>query len=218
MDDREPKVLLVKRRGAPFAGWWALPGGFKHPDETLDETANRELLEETNFTAPPYLKQFGTYGDPGRDSRGNVVTVAFLAIVPNVSNIRGGTDTVEAKLHPINEVRNGSPKLAFDHQRIIEDAFEYVAEKLDTSNIATQFVPEVFTLSQLRSVYESFWDYKLDSANFQRNLVSENNSYLIPSGYITESTSSAGRPPKWFSVAKTWDSSDPPIRRRRRNR
>lgn len=218
MEDRKPKVLLVKRRGAPFAGWWALPGGFKNPKETLNETARRELLEETNFTAPSYLRQFRTYGDPGRDSRGNVVTVAYLAIVPNVSNIRGGTDAVEAKLFPVDDVLSGSEPLAFDHQQIITDACEYIAEQLDTSDIATSFVPSEFTLSQLRNVYESFWDSELDGANFRRNLLIETSPYVTPTGYVSNSTPSGGRPPELFKATKAWKSADPPIRRRRRGR
>lgn len=216
MKDREPHVLLVKRRGAPFAGWWALPGGFKNPDETLDETAHRELLEETNFRAPSYLEQFRAYGNPGRDLRGNVVTVAYLAIVPNVSDIRGGTDAVEAALFPVEDVRSGSRDLAFDHNQIISDACDYVADQLETSDIATRFVPKQFTLSQLRTVYESFWESELDGANFRRNLLGEVSPYVSPTGFLAESTSSGGRPPELFKATRAWRDAGPPIRRRRR--
>ncbi|MFM8380671.1 MAG: NUDIX hydrolase [Actinomycetota bacterium] len=219
MKDRAPHVLLVKRGGAPFAGWWALPGGFKDPRETLHQTAERELLEETNFKAPSYLKQFRAYGDPKRDLRGNIVTVAYLAIVPEVSDIRGGTDAVEADVFPVESVKNGSLKLAFDHEHIISEACEYVADQLDTSDIATSFVPSVFTLSQLRSVYESFWGSELDGANFRRNLLTEAGPYVTPTGYIiTESTPTGGRPPELFKATKAWKDANPPVRRRRRNR
>ncbi|MTA14711.1 MAG: NUDIX domain-containing protein, partial [Actinobacteria bacterium] len=74
-------VLLVRRSGDPYAGHWALPGGFKRPDETLDQAAQRELVEETGMHAPDHLRQLGAYGDPGRDPRTNVVSIAYLAVV-----------------------------------------------------------------------------------------------------------------------------------------
>lgn len=216
MRNREPWVLLVKRRFDPFAHQWALPGGFKQPDETLDETAQRELLEETNVEAPSYLEQFRAYGDPDRDPRTNVVTVAYLAVVPEIEGFIGGGDTAEAALHPVDEVLSRTEPLAFDHSRILTDAYEYVAEKLETSDIATQFVPQQFTLSQLRCVYESFWGSDLDGANFRRNLLMEVNPYVTPTGYLASSTESGGRPPELFTATRAWKTSVSPIRRRRR--
>jgi len=216
MQDQRPHVLLVKRRSAPFAGWWALPGGFKHPDETLDETARRELLEETNVEAPSYLQQFRSYGDPNRDERGNVVTVAYLAVVPDVRDIVGGSDAVDAALHPIESVLDGSLDLAFDHGRIISDAHDFIADQLDISDLATRFVPQQFALSQLQSVYESFWETELDSANFRRNLLADSRPYVAPTKYVAESTPSGGRPPKLFKATRAWKDGSPPIRRRRR--
>lgn len=218
MRDREPWVLLVKRQSDPFAGMWALPGGFKHPDETLDETARRELLEETNVEAPSYLEQFRTYGDPGRDPRTNVVTVAYVAVVPEISGIVGGSDAAEAALHPVHDILQQVDGLAFDHSRILTDAYEFVAEQLETSDIATRFVPPAFTLSQLRNVYESFWGSELDGANFRRNLLIEAAPYVIATGYVSDSTPSGGRPPELFKATKAWKNSNPPIRRRRRGR
>lgn len=217
MKDREPWVLLVKRRSDPFAGRWALPGGFKHPDETLDEAARRELLEETNVEAPSYLAQFRAYGDPGRDPRTNVVTVAYLAVVPEIEGIIGGSDAVEAALHPVESILSRTEPLAFDHNRILSDAHEYVAEQLETSDIATRFVPEEFTLSQLRNVYESFWVSELDGANFRRNLLMDDSPYVSPTGYLAESTPSGGRPPELFKATRAWKETGPPIRRRRRH-
>jgi len=216
IEDKAPKVLLVKRGGDTFAGMWALPGGFKHPDETLDDAARRELLEETNVEAPAYLRQFHAYGDPGRDPRQNVVTVAYLAVVPEIMGIRGGTDAVDAALHNVDEVLAGELPLAFDHTRIVEDAFDYVAEQLEVSDIATSFVPKEFSLSQLRSVYEGFWGDELDGANFRRNLLTEPLAYVKPTGHLGQSTSSGGRPPELFKATKAWRDLGPPVRRRRR--
>ena len=115
-------VLLVRRGEAPYAGMWAIPGGFKRPDETLDEAAARELREETGVEAPRHLAQFGTYGDPDRDPRGNVVSVGYLAVTAEVGQLEAGTDAAEAQLWPVADVLAGEPELAFDHHRILTDA------------------------------------------------------------------------------------------------
>src|SRR5439155_25879629 len=88
----ELHVLLVRRGVPPFEGMWAIPGGFKRPDETLDEAAKRELLEETGIDGASLLRQFGAYGDPGRDPRMNVVTIAYFAVLREVGEVVAGTD------------------------------------------------------------------------------------------------------------------------------
>src|SRR5262245_6290457 len=162
-------VLLVRRNADPYAGAWALPGGFKRPDETLDEAAARELREETGVTAPKHLAQFGAYGDPGRDPRTNVVTVAYLAVTPEVGAILAGSDADEAQLWPVAEAVQ-QLELAFDHHRILADAVERAAEKLEQTDLATAFVGPTFTLSELQNVYEELWDADIDPANFRRSL------------------------------------------------
>src|SRR5438270_3752683 len=117
-------VLLVRRGVAPFEGMWAIPGGFKRPTETLDEAASRELLEETGVDGATLLRQFGAYGDPERDPRMNVVTVAYLAVLREVGEIVGGTDAAAAALVPVYEALDGKIELAFDHERILRDAVE----------------------------------------------------------------------------------------------
>ena len=212
---KDPHVLLVKRAKAPYAGYWALPGGFKDPNETLDQAAKRELKEETNFSAD-YLEQFRSYGDPGRDSRTNVVTVAYVAVVPEIGNVVGGTDAAEAAVHSVADIRSGSLDLAFDHQQIVLDAFGHVANELERRDIATKFLLEEFTLTQLRSVYEGFWGDELDGANFRRNLLSEPLAYVKPTGKLGFSTASGGRPPELFRATKAWRDLGSPIRRKRR--
>ena len=100
-------VLLVRRGEAPFEGMWAIPGGFKRPTETLDEAAKRELAEETGVDAASLLTQFGAYGDPERDPRMNVVTVAYLAVLRDVGAIVAGTDAADAALVPVSDVLDG---------------------------------------------------------------------------------------------------------------
>lgn len=169
MVDNRLHVLLVKRADDPYKGQWALPGGFKRPDETLDEAAIRELREETGVAAPAHLAQFGAYGDPGRDPRTNVVTVGYLAVTPDVGAILAGTDADEARLWPVAEAVS-ELDLAFDHQRILADAVDRAAEQLEQTDLATAFVGETFTLSELQGVYEELWGTEIDPANFRRSL------------------------------------------------
>src|SRR3977135_4136053 len=117
-------VLLVRRGVAPFEGMWAIPGGFKRPSETLDGAAKRELAEETGGDSARVPTQFGAYGDPGRDPRMNVVTVAYLAVLSRVGMVVAGTDAAAAALIPVSEALNGKIELAFDHARIVRDAVE----------------------------------------------------------------------------------------------
>src|SRR5664279_2682892 len=107
-------VLLVCRGEAPFEGMWAIPGGFKRPTETLDMAAKRELAEETGVDAASLLTQFGAYGDPGRDPRMNVVTVAYVAVLRDVGTVVAGTDAAEAALVPVAAVLDERIGLAFD--------------------------------------------------------------------------------------------------------
>src|SRR5918995_6329876 len=158
-------VLLVRRGQEPFAGMWAIPGGFKRPDETLDEAARRELSEETGVDVPSLLTQFGAYGDPGRDPRMNVVTVGYLAVLRDVGAIAAGTDAAEADLVPASDVLHGKLPLAFDHLRLVRDAIERVRVELEVSGIATAFVGTAFTMAELRAVYEAIWGVQLDAAN-----------------------------------------------------
>lgn len=120
--DGDLEVLLVERRRAPYAGRWALPGGFKEPDETLAAAARRELAEETGLRTVRRLTQLKAYGDPGRDPRGDVVTVAFVGAVAARARVRGGDDAARAVFHPVEVVLAHPRGLAFDHARILRDA------------------------------------------------------------------------------------------------
>jgi class 3 adenylate cyclase len=126
VSEGRPHVLLVRRAVSPFEGMWAIPGGFKRPTETLDETAKRELLEETGIDGTRVLTKFGAYGDPGRDPRMNVVTIAYLAVLRDVAGVVAGADAASAALVPVSEVLEGTIEMAFDHARIVRDAIEFV--------------------------------------------------------------------------------------------
>ena len=160
---------------------WAIPGGFKWTDESLDEAAQRELLEETGVDGANLLRQFGAYGDPDRDPRMNVVTVAYLAVLREVEGIAGGTDAAAAELVPVSRIVNGRLELAFDHARILRDAVERVRTDLGLTRIATAFVGPTFTLAELRAVYEELWGVELDAANFRRSMLAEE-GWVVPTG------------------------------------
>jgi len=117
--ENQDYVLLILRKHAPFEGCWAFPGGFIEMDETLLESALRELEEETGLKGIT-LKQFRTYGDPGRDPRHRTITVVFTGRCDNLPVVTGMDDASEAKWHPVNDI----PKLGFDHDIILKDVLQ----------------------------------------------------------------------------------------------
>src|SRR5258706_1688389 len=199
MSDGRLNVLLVRRGVAPFTGMWAIPGGFKRPSETLDEAATRELAEETGVDSAALITQFGAYGDPERDPRMNVVTVAYLAVLRDVGAVVAGTDAAEAALVPVSEALNGKLELAFDHAKILRDAVERARVDLDHTGMATAFFGPTFTMAELRAVYEGIWGVQLDGANFRRTVVTES-GWVIPTGRRARPVSSGGEPAVLFRV------------------
>jgi 8-oxo-dGTP diphosphatase len=196
---------------------WAIPGGFKRPPETLDEAARRELVEETGVDVPSLLAQFGAYGDPGRDPRMNVVTVAYLAVLRDVGAIVAGSDAADARLVPVSDVLNETMDLAFDHLRIVRDAIERVRVELEVSGIATAFVGTTFTMAELRAVYEAIWGVQLDAANFRRSVVGED-GWVIPTGRRAQPGSTGGRPPELYRAGRAWEHGGPIHRFQREER
>ncbi len=160
------KVLLVRRASEPYKGFWALPGGFVQEGESLAECARRELLEETGVDEA-YLEQLYTFGDPDRDPRGRVVTVAYFALVRSDELIlEAATDADAAAWFPVDQL----PDLAFDHAEILQVARERLAAKVEYSTIAFQFLPEEFTLRQAQDVHEAVLGHSLDKRNFRAAL------------------------------------------------
>lgn len=167
--DGELVVLLVERGTEPFAGSPALPGGRVRAHETLDAGARRELQEETGVSPDRlHLEQLRAYGDPGRDPRGRVVSVTYLALGPDLPAPQGGTDAAHAYWGSVDGLLEKPGTLAFDHGRIVADALERVRGELEYTTVATAFCPEVFTLTELRHVYERVWGRSLDPSNFRR--------------------------------------------------
>ncbi len=211
MADGRLQVLLVRRGVAPFEGMWAIPGGFKRPDETLDEAAIRELAEETGVDGAAVLNQFGAYGDPGRDPRMNVVTVAYLAVLRDVGTVVAGTDAAQASLVPVSDVLDGEFELAFDHEWILRDAVDRLRVDLELRGIATAFVGPTFTLAELRAVYAGVWGVHLDGANFRRSILSEE-GWVIPTGRRAQPGATGGKPAELYRAGRMWQQGGGPIR------
>jgi len=208
MSESRLHVLLVRRGVAPFEGMWAIPGGFKRPTETLDEAATRELAEETGIDGARLLRQFGAYGDPGRDPRMNVVTIAYLAVLREVSAIAAGTDAAAAALVPVSDALDGKIQLAFDHAQIVRDAVQRVRVDLELTGIATAFVGATFTLAELRAVYEAVWGVHLDAANFRRSVLAES-GWVIPTGRRARPGSTGGKPAEVYRAGRMWKHGGP---------
>jgi ADP-ribose pyrophosphatase YjhB (NUDIX family)/spermidine synthase len=149
--DATLQVLLVKRGNEPFAGEFALPGGFMRDGEPLGSAARRELAEETNMdTERLHLEQLSTYADPDRDPRGRIVTVAYLAIAPNLPTPVAGTDAADASWQPVEPLLAGGGPRAFDHHQILVEGLERAREKLEYTTLATAFCSDAFTIADLR--------------------------------------------------------------------
>jgi len=185
-------VLLVRRGEEPYRDEWALPGGFVRPDEDLDAAAARELAEETGLAVGTvHLEQLGSYGAPGRDPRQRVVTVAYLALAPDLPAPEAGTDAAFAEWVAVGAV--GS--LAFDHEVILGDGVERARAKLEYTPLATAFCGAEFTVAELRRVYELVWGKELDPRNFHRKVTGAAD-LLVPTG--TTTTRDGGRPARLY--------------------
>ncbi|GAB7051288.1 NUDIX hydrolase [Catenuloplanes indicus] len=186
------QVLLIRRGIPPYQGMWALPGGFVLDDEDLADAALRELREETGLD-PRHLEQLATYGTPGRDPRGRVVTVAYLALLPDLPSPVAGSDAAGAAWRPYDEVAGGG--LAFDHDRILADGVERARSKLEYTPLATAFCPAEFTIADLRGVYETVWRTTIDARNFHRKVTGAD-GFVEPAGGTV--TRDRGRPAQLF--------------------
>jgi 8-oxo-dGTP diphosphatase len=166
--DDSLKLLLIRRGAEPFAGKWALPGGFVQMDEELDTAAKRELQEETGLESV-YLEQLYTFGTPDRDPRGRVVSVAYYALVRDTDHVpHADTDAAEAQWFGLDQI----PALAFDHAAIVETAIERLRGKIRYQPIGFDLLPDKFTLPQLKTLYDTLLGEFLDRRNFRKKFLS----------------------------------------------
>jgi 8-oxo-dGTP diphosphatase len=177
--DNQLNVLVIERGHDPYRGQAALPGGFLRADEDLRDAADRELAEETGLDGKRlHLEQLAAYGAPGRDPRGRVVSVAYLAIAPDLPVPSAGSDASAASWSPVDDVRES---LAFDHSAIVADAVERARTILELTTLATAFCPGEFTIGDLRAVYEAVWGTQLDPRNFSRK-VAHTEGFVLATG------------------------------------
>ncbi|MGY0234292.1 NUDIX hydrolase [Longispora urticae] len=175
------QVLLIERDNEPFRGMSALPGGFIRPGESPDVAAVRELEEEAGLSGL-HLEQLRAYGEPDRDPRGHILSVAYLAILPNLPEPVAGSDAAGAVWASVDRALAGSPLVAFDHRTILADAVERARTKLERTTLATRFCPDVFTIGELRQVYEVVWGAEyIDPRNFHRKVVGAE-GFVEPTG------------------------------------
>jgi len=192
--DSDLKVLLIRRAAPPFKGKWAIPGGYVHPDEALDEAAQRELEEETGLP-DVYLEQLYTFGAPKRDPRGRVITVAYFALVSDDVTVRAGDAAAEAAWHSVHDL----PDLAFDHDEILSYALQRLRYKLEYTAVGFELLPNEFTLTELQTAYEIVLGEKLDKRNFRRRILEA--GILAETGKYREGEGQ-GRPAQLYRYKK----------------
>lgn len=200
-DGKDLNILLVERGLEPFKGSWALPGGFLKMDETVEECAKRELMEETNVSNV-FLEQFHTFSAVDRDPRERVITVAFYALVkPSDYEVIGGDDAAQAEWFNQNEL----PPLAFDHEDVINMAKDCLKEKLRTKPIAFKLLNDKFSMTELQTLYEVILHTKYDRRNFYRKALSS--GFLSEEG-VSEKVQASRRPNLYSFDEKLFEGSE----------
>ena len=164
-DGKKLKVLLIRRGVEPFKGLWAFPGGFMRMDETAEQCALRELVEETGLELTQ-MKQLGVFSDIDRDPRERVVSVAFYALAKS-SEVRGGDDAAIAQWFAIDDV----PHLAFDHDYILRQAMRKIKEDIHFEPVGFGLLDEEFTIAELQRLYEAILGVHFDRRNFHKKLL-----------------------------------------------
>jgi 8-oxo-dGTP diphosphatase len=166
----ELSVLLVNHGTGPTQGQWALPGSWINYEESLESAANRILSSQTSVS-DIYLDQFKTYGEPDRFPGKRVITITYYALV-NSDNfeLQPGASMTKANWFKISEI----PQMPFDHQKILNECFNFLKHKVLHEPIGFNLLPPKFTLLQLLSLYEAILETKLDKSNFRKKFLKMN--------------------------------------------
>lgn len=201
--DDDLKVLLIRRGLEPYKDCWALPGGFVDINESLEQAAARELQEEVGVTNV-YLEQLYTFGAPGRDPRGRVISVAYFALIEaERQRIVAASDAADAEWHSVfkqaKSAKQGKlAKLAFDHKQILDYAVWRLRNKIEWTTVGYELLPKKFTLSELQRVYEIILQKPVDKRNFRKKILAQ--------GQIVElnetRSDGAHRPARLYSFRK----------------
>jgi 8-oxo-dGTP diphosphatase len=164
-------VLLMKRGAEPFAGWWALPGGYIHPQEDSDlNQAARRILETKTGIRTPYMEQLQAFGDAQRDPRGWTATFAYFALISSDALVlKEGANAEEVAWWPITGDRVDTP-LAFDHARILASAVARLRSKVEYTSLPAHLLPPKFTLPDLQRVYEQILGRRMDKSAFRKRM------------------------------------------------
>jgi 8-oxo-dGTP diphosphatase len=172
----ELKVALMQRKTEPFVGMWAIPGGFMEGDETVEQTALRELKEETGIEHI-YIEQFGVFSERGRDPRGPTITVAFFALIhAELCNLTASGDASDARWWSVDKI----PKLAFDHHIIYNKALEALRRAAQYKPLVFELLPREFTLSELQNLYQQLYGSTLEKRNFRKKV--QKMSFIVATG------------------------------------
>lgn len=178
--NKKLKVALAQRRKPPFEGMWVVPGGFIEGQESVEETAIRELKEETGIEGA-YLEQFAVFSKRGRDPRGPTITIAHFALIRSDQiQLSATEDVMAAQWFSLDEV----PKLGFDHNQMVEKAAIALRNAVRNRPIAYELLAEKFTLGQLQDLYEQIFDRKIDKRNFRKHVL--NLGYVCSTGEMTK--------------------------------
>lgn len=165
--DEEIKLLLYPRSFEPYKGKWSLLGGFVEDNESADEAAAR-ILRQTTGLEEIYLEQVSSFSDPNRDPEARVISLAYYALIRIDLHDEDRVKENGAFWVPINKL----PNLIFDHQQMFEKALVKLQQKAGYSLIGSELLPEMFTLIQLRKLYEAIFQREFDPGNFRKKILS----------------------------------------------
>ena len=193
------QVLLMKRGAEPFAGAWALPGGYIHPEEDTDlDAAARRILQSKTGVRTPYMEQLQGFGDGRRDPRGWTATFAYFALIASDAlALKQGANAEEVAWWQIKGERVETP-LAFDHARILAAALARLRSKVEYTSLPAHLLPPKFTLPDLQKVYEEILGRQMDKSAFRKRMAEA--AFLEP--VAGEKRPASNRPAQLYRIKR----------------